>query len=63
VREGATGIGLAALLVHEAVHIWQRCCDCIGETNPGDEQEAYAIQNIAQTLMEAYAEKTYGKDT
>lgn len=49
---------VAALLVHEAVHIWQRHAAYIGSHNDhGDEEEAYAIQNIAQALMENYAKR------
>ena len=55
-----TGRQVAALLVHEAVHIWQRHAAFIGSHNDhGDEEEAYAIQNIAQALMESYAEQTH----
>ena len=54
-----TGCQVAALLVHEAVHIWQRHAAYIGAHNDhGDEEEAYAIQNITQSLMESYAEQT-----
>lgn len=50
-----TGAQIAALLVHEAVHIWQLHAHYIGAGNDhGDEEEAYAIQNIAQNLMESY---------
>lgn len=42
------------LIVHEAVHVWQFWCDEIGETQPGAEQEAYAVQFIAGKLMTAY---------
>ena len=54
VDEGRTGIQIAGLLVHEAVHIWQKICRYIGEDNPSSEFEAYSIQWIAQELMESY---------
>lgn len=48
-------IEVAGILVHEAVHVWQEYCDRIGENIPGREQEAYAIQAIAQELMEEFS--------
>jgi hypothetical protein len=43
-----------ALLVHEAVHIWQAYRKSIGEDEPASEQEAYSIQHISQELMSAF---------
>lgn len=57
----ATPIDIAALLVHEAVHVWQNHCEDIGEKNPGREQEAYAIQAISKELMYEYARRLNGK--
>lgn len=48
-------IEVAGLLVHEAVHAWQEWCNFYGESAPGREQEAYAVQSIAQELMADYA--------
>lgn len=50
-----------AMLVHEATHIWQSIRRCIGEKEPSTEFEAYAMQNIAQSLMEAYGERKKSK--
>lgn len=46
---------IIALIVHEAVHVWQRICDEIGERSPGQECEAYAVQSISQDLLYAYS--------
>lgn len=55
--EGRNAVAVAGLLVHEAVHVWQRYARYIGESHPGDEQEAYAIQCIAQELMADFARR------
>lgn len=49
-------IEVIGLLMHEAVHVWQRVCDEIGEEDPGWEMEAYAIQSITQDLIQAFEE-------
>ena len=43
-----------ALLAHEAVHILEGWFEIIGEKHPGEEIRAYGIQNITQSLIEAY---------
>jgi len=50
-----------ALLVHEAVHIWREVKKQIGEEHASSEFEAYGIQNISQSLFEAYNKLTGGK--
>lgn len=55
--QGRDPIEVAGLLVHEAVHIRQAYTGHIGERNPGDEQEAYAVQAIAQELMAEFARR------
>ena len=52
-----TAIEIAGLLIHEAVHCWQRYADSIGEASPGREQEAYAIQSISIELLDEYARR------
>lgn len=58
--EGRNPIEVAGLLVHEAVHVWQEYAARIGEQEPGREQEAYAIQAIAQELMAEFARQVKG---
>lgn len=45
------------ILVHEAVHIWQKVKLHIEESEPSSEFEAYSLQNIAQNLFEAYSKR------
>lgn len=51
------GISIAATLVHEAVHIFQRLCESIGEDNPSREFEAYSIERIFERLAREYARR------
>ena len=48
------GVVVYALLVHEAVHIWQAYRKSIGEDEPASEQEAYTVQHLSQELMLSY---------
>ena len=49
---------IAGLLCHEAVHIWQQTRTDLGETSPSPELEAYAIQNLTQSLIEEFERQT-----
>lgn len=55
VKPKHTAIEIAALLVHEAVHVVQDYFAHMGEHQPATEQQAYAIQAVAQELMTEYA--------
>lgn len=46
-----------ALLVHEAVHIWQEIKAKLGEKEPSKEFEAYSIQRMALEMFDAYEEQ------
>lgn len=49
-------IEVYGLLLHEAVHVWQKIRKLMGEKEPSSEFEAYSIQAIAQDLFEMYEE-------
>ncbi|MEB6681030.1 hypothetical protein [Acinetobacter lwoffii] len=51
-----TLIEVHGLLLHEAVHIWQRIKKLMGEDEPSIEFEAYSIQRIAQDLFSMFEE-------
>lgn len=59
--EGRNPIEVAGMLVHEAVHVWQAYAEDIGEKYEGAEQEAYAIQAVAQELMAEFARRMGAK--
>jgi hypothetical protein len=46
--------GAYALLVHEAVHVWQAHLDDIGDDSPSHESEAYGVQMVAFQLISEY---------
>ncbi|MBC7602789.1 MAG: hypothetical protein H7255_09040 [Ramlibacter sp.] len=54
-------IDVACMLVHEAVHVFQRLCDSIGEHTPGREFEAYSVERIAEQLMRDFVKQTVPK--
>ena len=48
-------VEIAALLVHEAVHLWQGILAAMDQRGyAGNEIEAYAIQKLSMDLMAAY---------
>lgn len=49
-------IQVYGLLLHEAVHVWQKVKKLMGEKEPSPEFEAYSIQSIAQDLFKMYEE-------
>lgn len=57
----ASPIEVASVLVHEAVHVWQRTVDATAFGNArecwGTEGEAHAIENISRELMQAFADR------
>ncbi|WP_445346235.1 hypothetical protein [Acinetobacter bohemicus] len=51
-----TSVEIHGLLLHEAVHVWQRIRQRMGEREPSIEFEAYSIQRIAQDLFSMFEE-------
>jgi len=49
-------IEVYGLLLHEAVHVWQKVKKLMGEKEPSSEFEAYSIQAIAKDLFKMYEE-------
>jgi hypothetical protein len=60
-RKGKTLMQTYAVLVHEAVHLWQFTKERMGEDKPSPEFEAYAVQAISQRLFYAYDDLTKRK--
>lgn len=54
---GGDPIQVACVLVHEAVHVFQRLCTSIGEVTPSKEFEAYSIEHISEALMREFARR------
>lgn len=42
---------VVAMIAHEAVHVAQFLWEQIGETNPGNEAEAYLVQSITREIL------------
>lgn len=45
---------ISSLLTHEVVHIFQFLVEHWGEKTPSSEFQAYAIQNLSKSLLDAY---------
>jgi hypothetical protein len=60
VERGRSGIVIAAMLCHEAMHIAQEVFDMVGEKYPSSEFEAYLVQRISLELMSEYARQVFG---
>jgi len=54
IEKGGKRYQTYGLLIHEAVHVWQRIRKALNEKRPSKEFEAYSIQMIAQCLIAAY---------
>lgn len=54
-----SGVGrVAAIMAHEAAHVWQTYRETAGENNPGAEQEAYFLQYLTEHFTNIYYEET-----
>jgi hypothetical protein len=49
-----------ALLVHEAVHVWQHALESMHAETPHGEFEAYTIQYISQLMFDKFNERKGG---
>ncbi len=48
---------MLALLVHEAVHVWQSALEAMGAETPHGEFEAYTIQYLSQLMFDQVSKK------
>lgn len=54
IKPGLTVANAALTLSHEALHVFRKWCEYIGEDKPGEEIEAHSIKSIAVSLTEEY---------
>lgn len=59
-REGNT-LQKHAVIAHEAMHIVQEIFRHVGEEAPGDEVQAYFLQEVCYNLFVEFQEQTSGK--
>ena len=55
-KKDANPVKVLGLIAHEAVHIWQKVRELIGESQPSAEFEAYTVQRIVMNLHDKYLE-------
>lgn len=60
-EKSSTRDAVIGLIVHEAVHVWQKVRDNLREEFPSTEFEAYSIQQITVNLIDAYNQLTKKK--
>ena len=60
-RDGLSMPQVAAIITHEAVHMWQTARERLGESHPSTEFEAYAVQALTQRLLEEFERQTKEK--
>lgn len=54
IENDATNAELCSLIAHEAVHVFQYILECMGESKPSVEFEAYSIQMITMQLISEF---------
>ena len=53
---------IIGLITHEVMHVWQFTLEVMNESTPSREFEAYSIQGLTMSVIDAF-EKTRGKLT